>query len=85
MRPIRELDVVRVVNLLRPTRNFTGTTRVARPPRIDDVATVCHEYSPDDPSAPVAVEAVNEDGETIWLADFDREELEFVSSGPKVR
>ena len=80
MRAIREYDTVRVKKLNSPTREFTGTDGVARSPRVGDVATVCHEYSPNDMSAPVAVELVNEDGETIWLADFDREELELLWS-----
>ncbi len=75
---LREYDVVKVVKLLQKDRPFTGSESISRPPQIGDVATICHEYSPQDSSATVAVEMVNEKGYTIWLADFERSELEFV-------
>ena len=53
-------------------------TSIARPPAVGDVAAVCHEYQPDDPTARVAVEMVDKDGCTIWLADFERAELDLV-------
>jgi hypothetical protein len=79
MRAIREYDTVKVVKLLSATREFSGTEGVARTPRIGDTAIVCHEYDPRDQTASVAVEKVNSRGETIWLADFKREELELVA------
>ena len=79
MSSLREYDAVRVVRLKTPDRTYDGTSTVMRPPQIGDVAAVCHEYKPEDPSAPVAVEMVDEDGMTIWLADFEREELELVN------
>ncbi len=75
---LREYDVVRVVRLVKPDRTYNGTERVMRAPRIGDVATICHENKPDDPSASVVVEMVDNDGMTIWLADFGRDELELV-------
>jgi acyl-coenzyme A synthetase/AMP-(fatty) acid ligase len=80
MRTIREYDVVRVTRLLGATRWFTGTESVARAPAVGDVAIVCHEYQPDDPTARVAVEMVDQCGATIWLADFERSELELVDA-----
>ena len=79
MTVLREYDCVRVAKLLRPNREFDGTEGVRRPPRIGDLAIIVHEYHPDDPTAMVAVEKVNDDGYTVWFADFDRDELEFVS------
>jgi hypothetical protein len=78
VKEIREYDVVRVVNLRKENRPFDGTTGVMRPPRIGDVGTVVHEYKPEDLTAPVRVENVDEKGMTIWLADFERDELELV-------
>jgi hypothetical protein len=78
MRTIREYDVVRVTRLLDAARSFTGTESVARAPAVGDVATVCQEYQPTDPTARVAVEMVDSSGSTIWLADFERSELELV-------
>lgn len=79
MSQIREYDVVRVTLLKHPTRPFEGSEGARRMPRVGDVASVCHEYDSDDPNAPVAVEMVADDGRTVWLADFDRDELEFVT------
>jgi len=78
MASLREYDVVRVVKLIDLARKFAGTEGVRRPPRIGDVATVCHEYDPEDPAAPVAVEMVDHEGRTLWLADFHRNELELL-------
>lgn len=78
VRPIREYDTVRVVKLLTASRKFMGTEAVARAPQVGDIAIVCHEYDPNDPTALVGVEKVNTDGYTIWFADFKRVELELV-------
>ena len=79
MATIREYDVVRVALLKKIDRSFDGSDGVKRPPEIGDIATVCHEYDPDNLSAKIAVEMVNDDGLTVWLADFDRDELELVT------
>ena len=76
---LREYDVVRVIKLAHPVRRFHGTERVRRPPKVGDVATICHEYNPDDPTAMVVVEMVDDAGFTVWVADFERIELDFVS------
>ena len=77
---IREYDIVRVAVLKNPDRSFDGTDGVKRPPEVGDVATICHEYDPKNSSAEIAVEMVNDDGLTVWLADFERDELELVSN-----
>ena len=75
MAKLRENDVVRVAKLRAASRAFTGTASVMRSPRVGDVGTICHEYAAD-AAALVAVEMVNQDGLTVWLADFHRDELE---------
>ncbi len=75
---VREYDSVRVVRLRTRTRPFDGTAPMARLPRVGDIATVAHEYDPDDPGGTVAVEMTDADGSTIWLADFDKDELECI-------
>jgi len=72
---LREFDTVRVVELHEPSRSFDGTSGVARPPRVGDVGAVVHILDPDGPTAPVIVESVNDKGETVWLAEFSRDEL----------
>ena len=75
---LREYDVVRVVALKTQQRHCTGSAGVVRSPAVGDIATICHEYAPQDKTAPVAVEYIASDGRTIWLADFEREELELM-------
>jgi hypothetical protein len=73
--PIQELDVVRVVRLLAPSRPFEGTKRASRAPRVGDTGAVVHVYEKHDDSHLFAVESVDNEGHTIWLADFALEEL----------
>jgi hypothetical protein len=76
---LREFDEVRVVRLAKPERPFDGTPGFLRAPAIGDIAIIVHEYDPADPAAPLAVESVDAFGNTVWLADFQRSELELLS------
>ena len=78
MRIFKEYDNVRVVRLLKENRHYDGTEGVRRAPVVGDVAIIVHDYDSEDPRGPVAVEKVDAEGSTIWLADFDRDELEYV-------
>jgi hypothetical protein len=71
-----------VIRLRTENRTISGSAGVTRPPRVGDIATVVHEYIPEDPTARVIVENVGEDGMTIWIADFERDEIELVISAP---
>jgi hypothetical protein len=73
---LREYETVRIARLLKADRVINGTEGVMRQPAIGDVATICHENDPSDPSASVVVEMCDREGNTVWLADFEREELE---------
>jgi hypothetical protein len=76
---LREYDLVRIANLLTNDRKFDGSDKVKRAPRVGDIATIVHEYEPHDPNGKVIVEKIDDEGYTIWLADFDKDELELVS------
>jgi hypothetical protein len=69
-----EYGVVRVARLLRPDRHFQGTPGVCRAPQVGDTGTVVFAYD----VTSFAVECVNTDGTTVWLANFFAEELEFL-------
>jgi len=69
-----EYGVVRVARQLRADRHFQGTPGVCRAPQVSDTGTVVFAYD----VTSFAVECVNTDGTTIWLADFFAEELEFL-------
>jgi hypothetical protein len=70
--PFRELEVVRVVRLLTPTREVCGTAGVSRQPRVGDVGSIVHVLGP----RAFIVECVDPEGLTAWVADFEAEELE---------
>ena len=78
MATLQEYDIVRVIRLLSNDRPYDGTEGIQRAPRIGDVATIVHDYAGDSTAA-LIVEMSNDEGYTVWLADFDRQELEFVS------
>ena len=46
MTELLELDVVRVVQFLKPTRYLSGTESVKCEPRIGDIGAIVHEYAP---------------------------------------
>jgi hypothetical protein len=73
--PIEELDLVRVVALHRESRDHEGTESVKRQPRVGDVGAVVHVYSPVSGAPNFAVEAVDKEGLTLWVADFEANEL----------
>jgi hypothetical protein len=47
--PFRELEVVRVVRLLTPTREVDGTAGLSRQPRVGDVGSIVHVLGPHSP------------------------------------
>ena len=75
---ISTYDVVRVVRLENPDRPYDGTEGVSRPPRIGDVGTVVFEDGGD----LFQVECVDNEGMTVWLADFDKSEIESLQGQP---
>jgi hypothetical protein len=74
--PLPESAVVRVVRLRQAHRHWLSSEGVGRPPEIGDRGAIVHVYAPGDPATPYIVECVDGDGLTIWLADFDRDEIE---------
>ena len=73
-----ELDHVRVVRLNHPTREVTGTERVRRQPVVGDSGTVVALVKHASKPPGYDVECVDAAGMTLWLAEFDRDELALV-------
>ena len=71
---MNEYDVVRVVALDGPPREYTGTDGVMRAPKVGDTGIIVHV---NDDGAYI-VEEVDASGNCIWLADFQPHELELV-------
>jgi hypothetical protein len=73
-------DAVRIVRLLTANRYYDGTVGVRRPPEVGDLGMIVHQYDRDDPRAPFMVEKSDAGGNTLWLADFEPDELELVDT-----
>ena len=69
-----EYGIVRVALLLQSNRTFQGAKHVCRAPEVGDIGTIVFAYD----VTSFAVECVNKQGMTVWLADFFAEELEFL-------
>ena len=76
MERLTEYDIVEVVTLIRPFREFGGTDVVKRAPEVGDKGTIVFVYDDDN----YAVESVCDDGMTIWLAEFCSNELRIASA-----
>ena len=68
-------DSVRVSRLDTPMRAVQGPRSPARQPRVGDRGTIVEVFGPMG-EATYLVECVDANGETAWLAEFAREELE---------
>ena len=75
MQGFKELDAVKVIRLSAPKRHVDGTERVRRQPQVGDFGTVVAVLAR--PSGPPGyyVESVNDEGLTVWLAEFEGDEL----------
>ena len=83
MHTLREYDVVKVIALFEEQRHTIGSDDVTRQPAVGETpAPVVFVYDPKDPAAPVIVECVNRQGNTLWLADCLPQELELIERYP---
>jgi hypothetical protein len=73
---VDEYSVVRVVRLSSLDRPYDGTDKVRREPRVGDIGTIAHVYSP---KKAFIVECIDSEGLTLWVPDFVVEELELLS------
>jgi hypothetical protein len=76
MAVLRHYGLVRVVQLLSPPEAYDGWRVNRRPPQVGDIGTLVDILHAPDLADKYVVEASGSDGVTIWLADFDVEELE---------
>ena len=78
MKLLKQYGLVRVVQLLHPLEEYDGWRLNRRPPHIGDLGTVVDIlHAPSQPDKYV-VESSDVEGITIWLDDFDAEELEAI-------
>ena len=67
-------DAVRVIQLRTPAVQHLAVPNAQRAPRLGDVGTIV-ELQPSDGRTRYLVESDDGDGEIIWLATFDEEEI----------
>jgi hypothetical protein len=72
----KEYDVVKVVSLLTDSRRIDGTESIMRQPQVGDVGTIVYVLDDSGDESKYIVESVDQDGMTVWLADFKHSELE---------
>jgi len=70
---------VKIVQNLNPDRDVAGTLGMVVPPEVGDTGKVIYEYPA--PDRRVTVEKADVAGVTVWLADFNRNELELTGEG----
>ena len=70
---LRAGDAVRVVHLREPAVQHLAVPNPQRAPRLGDIGTIV-EVQPSSPR--YLVESDDGDGEIVWLASFDAEEIE---------
>lgn len=71
-------DSVRITRLLTPAREVDSGTAPPAQPRVGDTGTVVETLG----DGLYLVERVTDDGRTVWLAEFDREELTLLDRPP---
>ena len=76
---MREYDCVKVIELLQSNRPYQGAASVMRPLSVGDIGAVVYVYSVQSEAVGYIVESVNEEGNTVWLADFLPDEIAPVS------
>lgn len=74
MPPFKELDVVHIVKLTCAERAIEGTEGIVRQPQVGDTGTVLLVLE-DLNHRQYLVECVDPSGYTVWIADFEEDEL----------
>ncbi|PYP76135.1 MAG: hypothetical protein DMD35_19595 [Gemmatimonadetes bacterium] len=67
-------DTVRIVRLLVPERDVTGTSEHPPQPRVGDIGTIAADIGDD----LYLVESNTDDGATLWMAECNAAEIELV-------
>jgi hypothetical protein len=84
---IIEFDTVRIAKLNGTAESHLAIAEHERVPAIGDQGTVVHltPSEPDNPSTIFTVESNDSGAGCVWLCDFSRDEIEFVSRPEAVR
>lgn len=69
-------EMVRIVQLLGGRREVAGTFGFVRDPVVGETGTVVFEYPA--PDSRITVQMLDDQGHTLWFADFVKDELEYL-------
>jgi hypothetical protein len=75
---LKEYLQVKVVKLLHPLEHYDGWKLNKRPPHIGDVGLIVDILTKPNYPNNYVVESSQDDGITVWLSDFQAEELETI-------
>lgn len=70
----RELDVVRITSIGTAERVVDGSPGVVRQPVVGDIGAIVRVLAP----TRFIVECVDSNGLTVWITDFDLDEIQLV-------
>jgi hypothetical protein len=73
-------DTVRIVRLLVPDREVTGSSSAPPQPSVGEIGSVVADVG----DGLFLVEHVTADGYTVWMAEFAADELELVVEPPVI-
>lgn len=73
---LKKFDVVRVKALSEPEREYDGSESVKQAPRVGDEGAIVYVLSAEGLENKYLVEAVDNFGYTLWIAEFWENELE---------
>lgn len=76
MDQLKQYHLARIVQLLLPPEVYDGWRINRRPPQIGDAGTIVEILQAPGLSHKYILESSASDGTTIWLGDFDAEEIE---------
>ena len=75
MASLKQYDIVRVVQMLHPLEEYDGWRANQRAPQVGDTGTIVEILRAPNLPNKYVVEAVEPDGATLWLSDFDVDEI----------
>lgn len=75
MTSLKQYDIVRVVQMFHPFEAYNGWYANHRTPQVGDIGTIVEILRAPNLPDKYVVEAVEPDGATLWLCDFDIDEI----------
>jgi hypothetical protein len=75
MTSLKQYEIVRVVQMLHPLEEYDSWHANKCTPQVGDTGTIVEILQSPNLPTKYTVEAVEPDGATLWLSDFDADEI----------